>query len=74
MPKKSCLIDGCSDVAEAKGLCHTHYYMLYNRIKNGEFTWKELEDMGIALVPDSTKKSLKKKKQLEVELNKRKNG
>ena len=49
---KKCLIEGCKnhiDKYSSRGLCHYHYLMVGALVKNKKRTWKEFEDVGMAL-------------------------
>ena len=45
-----CMIQGCSkDMAySSHGVCRTHYKMLLKKVRSGDTTWLELENMGIS--------------------------
>lgn len=50
---KLCLKEGCRNMQAAglKGLCMKHYSQAKKMITNGETTWAELADLGMAELP-----------------------
>ena len=46
---EACIVNGCLEVAQRRGLCHRHYQCAYDRVKRGKNTWKQLIDAGLAL-------------------------
>ncbi len=46
-----CLLPGCGEAAEARGLCGNHYRVAWKLIDDGVTTWTKLEQHGKALAP-----------------------
>ena len=49
--RTKCLIPKCKGKMFARGQCVAHYNASSRRIKKGETTWEELEELGLSL-PD----------------------
>jgi len=62
-PKHLCLYPPCNQRATRRGLCHTHYQVLWRMVKSEEVSWEELEQLGKSLalqeiVPNQQVKNL----------------
>lgn len=46
--KQKCIIEGCNEKANGRGLCSKDAAMAYGYVKQGKTTWEQLEKMGLA--------------------------
>lgn len=44
-----CLLPDCKNIATSRGLCARHYSWLSKKVKEGVYTWGELESKGLVL-------------------------
>lgn len=44
-----CILDGCEYPRHSRGLCSTDYGTALRAVTDGETTWRELEQAGLAL-------------------------
>ncbi len=48
MDKNKCLIDGCDEIQNTRGMCNLDYQLACRIIKEKKTTWEELEEKGMA--------------------------
>lgn len=49
-----CLHPDCWMSSVTRGLCRKHYMAMYNLVRIGELTWKQLEDDNKCLMPGTS--------------------
>jgi len=59
---KKCLLDFCEREATSRGLCNTHYNWVRERVARGQYSWEELESLGMVQPPRVDVQSEMKKK------------
>lgn len=46
--KPECIIEGCTHVSMCRGLCHSCYMAARHQVKSGNYTWEQLQDLGLS--------------------------
>lgn len=49
--KVVCKIEECSMVAKSRGICVGHYSLLRVKVRRGDFSWEQLNKLGITVEP-----------------------
>jgi len=46
---EECLVDECNRYVHSRGLCRLHYQELSREVREGNTSWTELEELGLAI-------------------------